>query len=218
MVSLTTRSGDWRWRLAPMVVMAALLAACGAPEPASRDRFFAHEPRVDVTPGKPAAGLTLLVNDLAARGFLGGRQIVYRTAEDPQEVQRYYQLLWEEPPGRALAQELVGAVRAAGLFDLVITPAQRARADYILGGEVTRFEHLPTDRPPRVRAELTLTLMRGDDRRSLVSKSYSGEEPTGADTPEAMVQAFDRLSARLLGEAVRDLQSLRPRFRGAAGR
>jgi len=194
------------------------LAGCATPEPADADRFFALEPAIPVSSGRPVGGMTLLVNDLAARGFLGGRQIVYRTAEDPLEVKRYNQLLWEEPPGRALAQELASALREARLFDHVITPAQRARTDYLLGGEVTRFEHLPTDRPPRVRAEFTLTLLRGDDRRSLVAKRYAGEEPTDDDTPQAMIRAFDRLSARLLGEVVQDLQSLKPRLKSTGGR
>ncbi len=203
MVPLTFR------RYLPPIIAALLLAACGAPEPASRDRFFALEPTAAVTPGRRAEGGTLLVNDLAARGFLGGRQIVYRTAEEPLEVKRYPLLLWEEPPGRALAHALTTALREARRFELVITPAQRARSDYLLGGEVTRFEHLPTDRPPRVRAELTLTLLSGDDRRSLLSKGYAGEEPTIESTPEGMVQAFDRLSGRLIAEAVRDIHALR---------
>jgi cholesterol transport system auxiliary component len=202
MVPLTSR------RYLPPIIAALLLAACGAPEPASRDRFFALEPAVPVTPGKPVAGVTLLVNDLAARGFLGGRQIVYRTAEEPLEVKRYPLLLWEEPPGRAMARELTAALREAHRFAVVITPAQRARSDYLLGGEVTRFEHLPTDHPPRVRVEFNLTLLRGDDRRSLVSKGYAGEEPSIENTPEGMVQAFNRLTARLVAEVVRDIQSL----------
>jgi cholesterol transport system auxiliary component len=202
-----------RW-LMPLITLS--LVACGAPEPVIRDRFFALDPPVPVTPGGSVTAATLLVNDLAARGFLGGRQIVFRTAEDPLEVKRYPQLLWEEPPGRALARELVAALRSARLFGLVITPAQRARTDYLLGGEVTRFEHLPTDRPPRVRAEFSLTLLRGADRRSVFSGRYAGEEPSGGATPQAMIQAFNRLSGRLLGEAVRDLRSAR--LRAGVGR
>jgi cholesterol transport system auxiliary component len=156
----------------------------------------------------------LEVNDLAARGFLGGREIVYRTAEEPLEVNRYQELLWEEPPGRALARALASALRSASLFGVVTTPAQRVRTDYRLTGEVIRFEHLPTDRPPLVRVEINLTLVRGDDRRSFLSRQYSGEELTDESTPRGMVRAFNRLSGRLLSEAVRDLQSIRLRQAG----
>jgi cholesterol transport system auxiliary component len=197
-----------------------LLAACGAPEPAQRDRFFSLAEPPSQT-GSPAATMlrsTLLVNDLAARGFLGGRQIVFRTREQPLEIQRYDLFLWEEPPGRAVAGNLARAVRAAGLFEFVIRPAQRSRADFILGGELTRFEHLPTAGPPRVAADFTLALARGADRRALFSRRYRGSEPTRGGTPAAMAQAFNRLAARLIEDAVRDLKSLHPRLPAHSGR
>jgi cholesterol transport system auxiliary component len=161
---------------------------------------------------------TLLVNDLAARGFLGGRQIVFRTQDRPLEVQRYNLFLWEEPPGRAIAGNLARALRTANLFEFVIRPAQRSRADLILGGELTRFEHLPTAGPPRVEADFSLTLVRGADRRSLFSRRYRGSEAVRAATPEAMARAFNRLASRLIDDAVRDLRSLGPRLSASAGR
>lgn len=198
-----------------IALMSLLITACVS-EPAQQDRFYGLEPKVQAVPaGAPPVRATLLVNDLAARGFLGGRQIVYRSDQQPLQVMRYSTLLWEEPPGRAIAESLVDVVRTSQLFAFVITPAQRARADYLLGGELSRFDHLPTARPPRVVVEFTLTLMRGDDRRSMLAKRYQGEEATVQSTPEAMAQAFNRLTGRLLGEVVRDLQSLRPKLRNA---
>jgi cholesterol transport system auxiliary component len=150
-----------------------------------------------------------MVNDLAARGLLGGRQIVYRTREQPLVVDRYDNLLWAEPPTRALAQNLVNGIRAAQVFDFVAIPADRARADYLLGGDVERFEHLPTEQPPRVAGTMNLALVRADDRRSIASRQYSGEETVSGDSPEAMADAFNRLVARLVAEAVRDLQAVK---------
>ena len=132
---------------------------------------------------------------------------------EPLEVQRYPNHLWEQPPGRALAAQLVEALRAAGLFQFVLTPAQRVRTDYVLGGEVARFEHHPTAVPPRVVADLTLTAMRSGDRRSMLAKRYTGEEPAAFNSPEEMVRAFNRLAGRLIGEAVQDLERLRPRLK-----
>jgi cholesterol transport system auxiliary component len=192
-----------------ILVVALLLSSCAARQPAPQERFFVLDPAVIATAGGAASHATLLVNDLAARGFIGGRQIVFRTHERPLEVSRYTRYLWEEPPGRALARELVAAIRAAGLFEFVLTPAERARSDYALSGELSRFEHLPTASPPRVAVAFTLTLMRGADRRLLLTKSYSGEERTNAPNAEAMVYAFNRLTARLLSRAVEDLRSVR---------
>lgn len=203
-----------------LLAASVLLASCGAPEPAQRDRFYRLEPPVQAVPTASAPlRATLLVNDLAARGFLGGRQIVYRTQDQPLEVQRYNLLLWEEPPGRSVAANLAAALRAARVFEFVITPAQRSRADYILGGELDRFEHLPTAAPPHVAADFSLTLMHGADRRSVFSRRYQGQEAIEqAASAESMARAFNRLAGRLIGDAVRDLQSLRPRTHGARGR
>jgi cholesterol transport system auxiliary component len=82
----------------------------------------------------------------------------------------------------------------------------------LLGGEVQRFEHLPTDDPPRVAVTLNLALVRANDRSSMSSRQYSGEEMVDAQTPDAMADAFNRLTARLLAEAVRDLQEIQSRL------
>lgn len=188
------------------------LAGCGSGKPVRPDRFYALEPVPIEGPAGPPAPAILMVNDLAARGFLGGRQIVYRTREAPLTVDRYPDLLWAEPPNRAIAQSLANGIRAGGVFEFVVIPADRARADYLLGGEVERFEHRPTDRPPRVVAAVNLALVRANDRGSMASRQYGGEEPVDGDTPDAMADAFNRLTARLVAQAVRDLQEVKPRL------
>lgn len=197
--------------LAPLILS---LGGCGASQPVRPDRFFSLEPAVTEGPTGSPAPAVLLVNNLGARGFLGGRAIVFRTAEQPLMAQRYEDLLWEEPPTRAIAHALVGAIRAAGVFELVVVPADRARFDLLLGGEVERFEHRPTDRPPRVAATINLTLVRAQDRDTVVSRQLSGEEPVNGDSPEAMAEAFNRLTARLMAEVVRELRASRPRLTG----
>lgn len=198
------------------LLMAVLLTGCGSSAPLQSDRYYALSPTISEPPaGAPVSGV-LLVNTLAARGFLGGRQIVYRQHDQPLRVERYDFLLWEETVPRALSQSLADAIRAAGIFEFVVIPADRARADYILSGEVDVFEHRPTDQPPRVVASLNLALVNATDRRSVWMQEYSGEELVKAKTPEeipdAMAESFNRLTARLVGEAVRDLHALRPRL------
>lgn len=214
------RSGSSRPRslpaLLPVLLSAWLLGGCGGPEPSVRDYYYTLEPPISVTPSAHRLNATLLVNELAARGFVGGSQIVFREADAPLEARRYNDYLWEESPARAIAEDLVSALRAARVFDYVVTVTDRAHADYLLGGELTRFEHLPTSEPPRVAAEWTLTLVDGRERDTRFSKTYAGEEPTQGHSAEAMAMAFNRLTARLIGQAVRDLQTLAPRLRGGA--
>ena len=204
-------------RPAAALAAALLLCGCGASAPVKPDRFYSLGAFPQRTAATVPAPAILLVNSLAAQGFLGGRQIVYRTRESPLVVQRYEDLLWEDPPSRAIAAALVEALRAAKVFQFVVIPADRARADFLLGGEVERFEHLPTEQPPRVSASFTLTLVRANDRGSIANRRYSGEEPVDGVSPDAMAEAFNRLTARLVAEAVRDLETLKPRLVGNSG-
>jgi cholesterol transport system auxiliary component len=183
------------------------LAGCGSPAPITPDRFFSLAPPVLEAPSGTPHPASLQVNDLAARGFLGGRQIIFRTEAAPLQTQRYDQLLWEEPVPRALARHLADAITAARLFEFVLIPADRSHADYILGGEVELFEHHPTSATPRVVGALTLTLVRADDRRSLLQRRYAGEVEVQGATPEAMAEAANRLATLLAAEVVRDLRT-----------
>ena len=204
-----------RGALLALLALSIALAGCGSSAPIRADRFYGLTPAPLTAPvGTPVAA-TVLVNDLAAPGLVGGRQILFRTREDPLITQRYDDLLWEEAPSAALADALAEALRKAQVFQFVVRPSDHARADLLLGGELSRFEHLPTASPPQVAAALHLTLVRASDRQTLADRTYTGTEPLAASTPDAMVEAFARLSARLIAAAVRDLQDARGRLTSA---
>ncbi len=192
--------------LGPLLLISLLLlTACGS-EPQRRDRFFVLEPppAASVVNSRPQAA-TLVVQDFAVRGFLGGRQIVYRTREEPLELRRYDVYLWEQPPARALPRNLVEALRNAGLFSQVATAAERVRPDYRLSGELTRFEHRPTDSPPRVLVGFTLTLVSTQTRTMQLTRTYAGEETVRGERPEDMASAFNRLTRNLITQVIQDL-------------
>lgn len=201
-------SSTARTRLAAVAaLLLSVLAGCGGPAPAVRDDYFSLNPRIQVIPSPQPLPATLLVDDFAARGFAGGNQIVFRLQETPLQTQRYQDYLWEEIPGRALAEDLTAALDRASVFATVLGREARVSGDYLLSGRVLRFEHRPTDTPASVTAEIELTLVDNDTRRGLFHRRYSGERATAESTPEAMAEAFNRLSADLLGQAVRDLQA-----------
>jgi cholesterol transport system auxiliary component len=204
MVSIRNRV---RLSTLPVLILIMGLTGCGSPAPIMQDRFYSLAPTAMEAPIGSPMPASLLVNDLAARGFAGGRQIIFRTEAAPLLVQRYDNLLWAEPVPRALSRNLADAIGAARIFEFVLLPADRGRADYLLGGEVDRFEHLPTAVPPRVVGAFTLALVRADDRRSLLHRRYSGEVEVQGATPEAMADAFNQLAALLAADVVRDLRT-----------
>lgn len=188
------------------------LGGCGSPVTVREDQYLSLAPLTapELNAPSPASGSDdLQVNELAAHGFLGGRQIVFRTAADPWQTQRYQQLLWDEPVPRALSRHLAARIRGAGLFRFVLIPADRGRADYLLSGEVERFEHLPTAMPPRMAGTLSLTLLQADDRRPLLVRRYDAEEIVAGDTPADMAAAATRLAERLAMAVVTDLRAWR---------
>jgi cholesterol transport system auxiliary component len=193
-----------------LCALLAILGGCGSSGPPTPERFFSLEPEVAVEPSAQTLPGTLLVTPLAARGFVGGSQIVFQTAAAPLQVQRYDDLLWEETPGRAISAALIAALRAARVFEFTVSIADRARPDFMLNGQINQLEHLPTASPPQVRAAFNLALIANSNRETRFSKTYSGTEPTAASTPEEMIRAFNRLTGRLLTQALADLQAQAP--------
>ena len=202
---------------AALVTICLTLASCASKGPAPVDHYYALAPTIQVVPGpKAPVAATLLVTQPTAGGLTIGRELVFRSRDRPGEVQHYTFHLWSEPPAAAIAAALTAALREARLFTFVIAPGQRARADYLLTGELRRLEHLPDAQPPQVAAEIHLTLIDGFDRKPLFAQTYQGMEPTGpTDDPATAAASFDRLLGRLLTDAVRDLQAQRPRLRSA---
>ncbi|MBK1644022.1 hypothetical protein CKO25_05000 [Thiocapsa imhoffii] len=205
--------------MAVLLLHVILASGCGTPAPLRVDVFYALDPEPLETPIGPPLPAALEVSDFAARGFLGGRQIVFRTPSEPLQVQRYERLLWADPLPRALSRNLVRASRAGGVFDFTLTAADRGRADYLLGGEIERFEHLPPgagleadEAVPaeggRVIGTLNLALVRAADRRVLWDRRYHREVAVAGTTPDDMAAAFNRLAALLVAEVVRDLRAL----------
>ena len=214
------------WAACGAVVLTGLLlvlglAGCGSPVPIKEDQYFSLTPPTTLEPGSLATEggavardraplpASLQVNELAARGFLGGRQILFRTAEAPRETQRYEQRLWDEPVPRALSRHLATRIRDAGVFRFVLIPADRGRADYLLGGEVERFEHLPTAHPPRMAGTLSLTLIRASDGHPLLERRHDAEVPVSGPTPADMATAATHLADQLAAAVVEDLRSWR---------
>jgi cholesterol transport system auxiliary component len=210
MTALTGQVG-----LIVLLIALSALAGCGGSQPI-QDRFYRLDPPPLVQPVAPPAPSILLVNNLTARGFLGGRQIIYRTTDEPLLTKRYDALLWDEPPANALTRALVNALRASKVFRFVVIPGEQSLADYRLSGELQRLEHLPTAQPPRVAATLHLTLVPTNDNTVMASRTYSDEEIIEGSTPDAMVEALTRLSARLIAMAVTDLQTRRSQLTSTA--
>jgi cholesterol transport system auxiliary component len=183
--------------LLPALVLILSAAGCGSPAPAKPDLFFSLDPAPLESPTGSPIPATLLVNELAARGFLGGRQIVFRTEEEPLRVQRYDDLLWDEPVPRAMSRNLVNAIRAAEVFQVRLDP-RRPRSRGLSArwrGRALRASAAPTSMPSAVAGCRDAQSGRGARRRS----------PTD---PGPQLQPRGRCPGRYAGRHGRGLQPI----------
>ena len=186
-----------------IVAASAVVAGCvSGPPPQSA--YYTLAPAVTATTrAKPLVG-TILVNRLSARGLTGGRQIVFRDRAHPFQVQRYHYRYWADAPTVLIQDRLVQSLRQAGIADYVITPAERAKADWIVSGNLLMFEHHPYARPPVVVVELELGIVRSKCREPVFLKRYSVQEPAPNNQIEQAIPAFERALTRLIDQFLQD--------------
>jgi cholesterol transport system auxiliary component len=200
---MSGRAGSWLPGLSAIIVAYAVVAGCVSGPP-PQDVFYTLTGAMTASKSsKPLAG-TILVNRMAARGFTAGRQIVFRDKKYPFQVQRYHYRYWADAPAVLIQDRLAESLRQAGIADYVITPAERAKADWILSGTLLRFEHHPYTRPPAVVVELELGIVRSECRESVFLKRYSVQEPASNHQIEQAIPAFERALTRLIDQFLKD--------------
>jgi cholesterol transport system auxiliary component len=186
------------------IVVACAVAGGCALDPPPQDAFYTLAPVMMAAKStKPLAG-TILVNRLAARGLTAGRQIVFRDKDHPFQVQRYHYRYWADAPAVMIQDRLVELLRQVGIADYVITPAERAKADWIVSGSLLLFEHHPYAQPPAVVVELELGIVRADCRDPVFLKRYLVQEPAPNNQIDQAIPAFERALTRLIDQFLKD--------------
>lgn len=201
---MSRRAGSRPPGLFAIIAACALVAGCASAR-SPQDSFYTLAPVVTAgKSAKPVAG-TILVNRLAARGLTAGRQIVFRDKDHPFQVKRYHFHYWADAPAAMIQDRLVESLRHAGIADYVITPAERAKADWLLSGSLLRFEHHPDARPPAVVVALELGIVRADCRYPVFLQRYSVQEPAANNQIDQAIPAFERALTRLIDQFLQDV-------------
>lgn len=184
------------------------LAGCIGSGPAREDAFY----RLDAPSGTPDTAVvplegTILVSAITGRGFTGGRNIVFWDAAQPETIQRYTYHFWVEPPAVLIQDVIAQALRDARLAEYVVTPTQRARADYIVSGTLLRMEHRREPGAAKVLIEMELALLKTATRDVVILKRYAVEEPATDNQIGSAVSAFERALTRLVSLYLADVRA-----------
>lgn len=169
-----------------------------------RETFYQLAPVIQQRPPDPQACGTVLVGRLGTQGFAAGRAIVFRERADSLEIQRYNYHFWSDPPAFMIQDAVTRSLRAAGSVRYVITPVERASADWIVPGSLVRLEHFPNSSPAQVVLELELGIVAANTRRTLFLEHYLEKEPAAGNGVDEAVEAFNRALERSLARFQED--------------
>jgi ABC-type uncharacterized transport system auxiliary subunit len=175
-------------------------------DPVPADRFYRLEvPDAAARLEVPRLGGRLLVDSPRGDGMTLERLMLHRDASDPSRVKRAGYDHWVDSPPAMVQQAVVKFLRSANAAEIVITPAMRLDADFHLAGRVNRFELLAGEGAPRATIELEFSLVRLEDRKLLLLKTYREEEDVGGSGVGDSVEAFSRALHRILRRLTLDL-------------
>lgn len=173
--------------------------------PAPREVFYRLDPGTGPAVDSDANCGTILVSRMAARGFAGGRPIVFRGQADPLQVQRYNYHSWSEPPAMMIQDGIAKSLRAAGLVRFVITPTERATANWIVSGTLLRMEHFPETSPSAVEIEMEIGVVSTATRETVFLDRYLERVSAQSNRIDAAVSAFNTALQKILLKFPEDL-------------
>lgn len=178
-------------RLTAMIASAAMLAVAGCGGEAPRQQVYSLDLTTAAPLPAPLLGGVVMVETFTADSVLGSRRIAWRESPSSQEIRTRTYHEWNEAPPRLLQSHLYSCLSSAGAADAVVLPTDRAEADYILGGDIRRFEQQITG-PDSSTVEIAVDLRLAErrTRERLWREVVVASAPAADASPEAAVNAF----------------------------
>jgi cholesterol transport system auxiliary component len=198
-----TRKTQWVCVRSAALVIAVLLSAC-ASGPAPRDHFY----RVELAPPEHALESPLLNGILEVSRFRldslsDGRDLVYRSAAEATELQRFAYRRWVDPPSAMLQSEIASYLARAGVAQAVVTSDIRVDAAYALDGRILRYE-IVLGSPGEVRLELELGVTDQGSRDLLFLGRYAVVRPFPPHDLDAAARAYSDALQEILQRFLED--------------
>lgn len=176
-----------RTQLTSLMMLAILIAGCGAPRPI---KYYV----IDAAPAPASAvpaqvPVVLLVGRFTASHLYRDDRLIYGSG--PVELGTYEYERWAEPPADMVQNLLIANLRASGQYRSVSRVASNVRGDYIVRGHLLALYGV--DKPELVaRFSLQLELFDPVNRAIVWTQTYTHDEPVQGKTVASIVEAMDR--------------------------
>lgn len=162
-----------------------MLAGCGAARPI---KYYSLDPP-EVTRAPQQLDVTLLIGHFRAPILYRDTRIVYRTSANEMGV--YEEHRWVEPPALMIEEMLLESLRKSGNYKSVQLIATNAKGDYIVRGQVERFDEVEGT-PIQARVWLNLSLYDVKNGETVWSHSYEHDEEVSGSAVDDVAAALDK--------------------------
>ena len=188
------------------LVLGLFVAGCFTPS-FTRPRQFSIDPEI----GLPQFEPTDQTVGIRALEFarLYRQPMVYRGPDH--EIGYREDAEWAEPPRDLLTRALADALIATGRFRDVGNAADVRNPDFLLMGEVRRFDEDRTTTPWTAVCEVRLELRRGNSRDAVWSGTLAAQEPISGKNPSSLAAAMSQAVARVVEQAATRIGELGPK-------
>jgi cholesterol transport system auxiliary component len=193
-----------------MLAAAALaVAACGLSRPpVERSSFFLGVPREAAAAPTPKS-VALRVRPLRAEPLFERKELVYRV--DGERVISDFYNEFAERPDSMITSALIGWLKNAKLFAVVVEPGVPAEAPYALDGSVVAlYGDLREGQKPAAVMALQFYVVRtaNPGLEIVFDRVFRQRVEVSARTPAALVQGYNEALARIFAELERELTAL----------
>jgi ABC-type uncharacterized transport system auxiliary subunit len=173
--------------LSGCLVLALLLAACGAPRPI---KYYALSYPSKNAVASDAVNASLMVRTFEASPLYMDDKMVY--GFDTPEMGTYEFSRWANSPVEIMQIALVRGLRSTGRFQAVYTVRSDPNGRFILGGHLYDFKEV--DSPSSVVARLDYIVYLRDRKtgKTVWNYSYTHDEPATEKSINAFVLAMDK--------------------------
>jgi ABC-type uncharacterized transport system auxiliary subunit len=176
-----------RMQISALLMLAMWVAGCGAARPV---KYYV----LDLNPAPansaaPQIPVTLLVGRLVASHLYHDDRLVYGSG--PVQLGTYEYDRWAEAPADMVQDMLITTLRSTGQYRSVSRVTSNVRGEYIVRGHL--YSMYGVDQPELVaRFTIQLELYDPSLRTTVWSQIYTHDEPVGAKTVPAIVEAMDK--------------------------
>jgi len=197
-------------------VLVMLLAGCAASPPLPQDHIYVFS-----APKEPGDGIvslpgkTVAVAAFKSAGLYSERPILFRNNLQPNELQQYHYHYWSMPPGQAMQEVLIAALRVQAPDALVTDASVASVADLQIGGKIWNFEQREQGDSQReqginqsVHVKIEFEVKHPQSIKPIFLRTYELDKRQAESGVESAVATFDIAVQEIMENFLRDLPLL----------